>query len=247
MSDIAVSNTSSALSGKTLLIADTDATITALHTFSRSTSAPFEVNAGAGNVANLDADKLDGLEGAAYATRAGSETLTNKTLTAPSIDTVNLTGGQIAFPATQSASSNVNTLDDYEEGTYTPTWTATGGSPLPSIGNGTLTGAYIKIGQFVMVTVSLTGGSTTVWGTTSDAWTMSLPFQAIGAVFYGVGNAGDAGVSNYPLLVTLAASGTTVRFIKTTTNVPGSFTSVEPFTWGTGDTLQFTICYRASA
>lgn len=29
--------------------------------------------------------------------------------------------GQIVFPATQNASSNANTLDDYEEGTWTPT------------------------------------------------------------------------------------------------------------------------------
>ena len=38
-------------------------------------------------------------------------------VTAPTVD---LTGGQIAFPAAQSASADVNTLDDYEEGTWTP-------------------------------------------------------------------------------------------------------------------------------
>ena len=32
------------------------------------------------------------------------------------------TGTGIAFPATQSASSDANTLDDYEEGTWTPTY-----------------------------------------------------------------------------------------------------------------------------
>jgi len=37
------------------------------------------------------------------------------------IPTINLTGGQIVFPATQSASADANTLDDYEEGTWTPT------------------------------------------------------------------------------------------------------------------------------
>jgi hypothetical protein len=30
-------------------------------------------------------------------------------------------GSGISFPATQSASSDANTLDDYEEGTWTPT------------------------------------------------------------------------------------------------------------------------------
>jgi len=35
--------------------------------------------------------------------------------------TMNLAGGQIKFPATQNSSADANTLDDYEEGTWTPT------------------------------------------------------------------------------------------------------------------------------
>ena len=49
----------------------------------------------------------------------------------------------IAFPATQSASSDANTLDDYEEGTWTPT-----------VNSGTITvgnNAYIKVGRLVTV------------------------------------------------------------------------------------------------
>jgi len=56
-------------------------------------------------------------------------------------------GTGIAFPATQSASSDVNTLDDYEEGTWTPTVTS---------GSGTITtlttaGQYRKIGSLVVL------------------------------------------------------------------------------------------------
>jgi hypothetical protein len=54
----------------------------------------------------------------------------------------------ITFPATQSASSNANTLDDYEEGTWTATMT-----PLTS-GSITLSAAtcsYTKIGRQVTV------------------------------------------------------------------------------------------------
>ena len=40
---------------------------------------------------------------------------------AQSIPTINLTGGQIAFPATAVPIADANTLDDYEEGTFTPT------------------------------------------------------------------------------------------------------------------------------
>jgi len=46
---------------------------------------------------------------------------TSPTISAATLSgTTNLTGGQIAFPASQSASANANTLDDYEEFTFTP-------------------------------------------------------------------------------------------------------------------------------
>lgn len=41
--------------------------------------------------------------------------------TAGLIDISGAAAGQIKFPATQNASSNANTLDDYEEGAWTPT------------------------------------------------------------------------------------------------------------------------------
>jgi hypothetical protein len=54
----------------------------------------------------------------------------------------------ITFPATQSASSNANTLDDYEEGTFTPVLTGTnGGTATYSV----QVGRYRKIGSFVCV------------------------------------------------------------------------------------------------
>ena len=56
-------------------------------------------------------------------------------------------GGGIQFPATQSASANANTLDDYEEGTWTPTVTANSGS----ITSYTSAGQYRKIGSLVVL------------------------------------------------------------------------------------------------
>lgn len=61
--------------------------------------------------------------------------------------TVNLFGGQIAFPATQVPSADPNTLDDYEEGTFTSIVSGT-----TAAGAGTYTdqnGQYIKIGRLV--------------------------------------------------------------------------------------------------
>jgi hypothetical protein len=64
---VSVLNTSASVSGKTLLAAEVAATISGLLTFDRDPSAPFAVSAGSAVVTNLDADKLDGVEGADYA------------------------------------------------------------------------------------------------------------------------------------------------------------------------------------
>jgi len=61
------------------------------------------------------------------------------------------TNGQIAFPASQNPSANVNTLDDYEEGTWTPTYVAGSGAygAITYTGTG---GYYTKIGSLVNIT-----------------------------------------------------------------------------------------------
>jgi hypothetical protein len=80
-------------------------------------------------------------------------------------------GSGITFPATQSASSDVNTLDDYEEGDWTPTYTSTGAS-FSYTGQ---TGRYIKIGNMVWISFQLATSSAS--GTiTNDLYVTSLPF-----------------------------------------------------------------------
>ena len=59
--------------------------------------------------------------------------------------------GQIVFPATQNASANANTLDDYEEGT----WTASISAPVNMSGVTWNSGSYTKIGNLVTVQGSL--------------------------------------------------------------------------------------------
>ena len=77
-------------------------------------------------------------------------------------------GTGIAFPATQSASSNANTLDDYEEGTWTP-----------KCGDGTTNittifkAVYTKIGNMVMIELDCTVNSPNVGG---NSFVKGLPF-----------------------------------------------------------------------
>ena len=66
MADIQVANTDADLSGNTVVTEENAYTITGLHTFSRSTNAPFACISGAAYVQYLDADKLDGQEGTYY-------------------------------------------------------------------------------------------------------------------------------------------------------------------------------------
>jgi len=79
--------------------------------------------------------------------------------------------GQIKFPATQNASGDANTLDDYEEGTYTPSVTgSTSGGPFTF---GTQSGYYTKIGREVKVSMFMSHNSTVTF---AGAYKISLPF-----------------------------------------------------------------------
>lgn len=90
-------------------------------------------------------------------------------------------GSGVSFPASQSASSDANTLDDYEEGTWTPTVTTTSGS-LTSY---TASGHYTKIGRQVYATVE---ANITNNGTGAGAVVVTLPFSASpNAIWVGAG------------------------------------------------------------
>ena len=78
------------------------------------------------------------------------------------------TGVGVTFPATQSSSSDVNTLDDYEEGTWTPNL---GGTTTYT----TQSGRYTKIGRFVYCSAKITIG---LLGTGSANLIYGLPFTA---------------------------------------------------------------------
>ena len=104
-----------------------------------------------------------------------TQTLTNKTSTTFGVGnaTPSGSGAGITFPATQSASSDANTLDDYEEGTWTP---SLGGTTTYS----TQSGTYTKVGRLVFIRGILV---ITTIGTGSTTQISGLPFtNASGSV-----------------------------------------------------------------
>ena len=106
--------------------------------------------------------------------------------------TVVLATGQIAFPATQNPSSNANTLDDYEEGTFTPALAlATPGNS--SFVYTTQFGQYTKIGDCVnirlrLVTSTFSVGSTGAGqlGITGLPFTVSTNSTGLGGHIQGL-------------------------------------------------------------
>jgi hypothetical protein len=85
--------------------------------------------------------------------------------------TPSTSGAGITFPATQSASSDANTLDDYEEGTWSPTVTAQSGSFTTVTVN---RASYTKIGRVVTASFSVAIVNA---GTAAGAMFLTLPFS----------------------------------------------------------------------
>ena len=92
-------------------------------------------------------------------------------------------GVGITFPATQSASSDANTLDDYEEGTWTPNQ----GSGLVVVGTFSSTGTYTKIGNQVTVYVKFSGSTSIAVNSYSQVLS-NLPFVTSGSNIYPTGS-----------------------------------------------------------
>lgn len=125
---------------------------------------------------------------------------------------------------------------------YTPVWTNSG--TANTLGNGTLTGTYRKVGTQVFFQVELVWGSTTVSG--SAQWNISLPVSANATFAVAVqGTAYDTSAATYypvsgengtqSTLVILYHQLAAAVLQPLNYNVVGSG---GPFTWETGDVLR---------
>jgi hypothetical protein len=120
----------------------------------------------------------------AIALGATAATIAGLTLTTPIASTTigvggataSASGAGITFPATQSASSDANTLDDYEEGTWTPSQ----GAGLTVVGAFSSTGTYTKVGRLVTLRGSVSGATTVALATNDTPICGSIPFTPIG-------------------------------------------------------------------
>jgi len=140
--------------------------------------------------------KADGTGGLTVPTTAGDIVTTGGATFTGAVTGTDLTlsGGVVFGDAGGSGTSK--TLDDYEEGTFTPTWSS--GTPTYTVQEG----QYCKIGNRVFFDIRL---STSTISGMSDAWINGLPFTIQGSGNYGVSgnvfgvtgfqNLGDAGIT----------------------------------------------------
>lgn len=110
---------------------------------------------------------------------SASPTLTGTVTATGLVDISGASAGQIKFPATQNPSANANTLDDYEEGTFTPTVTFGGGSTGITYAN--QVGVYTKIGD--SVSYCTIANLTSKGSSTGGASLNGLPFTARNTTF----------------------------------------------------------------
>src|SRR5688572_16415632 len=114
---------------------------------------------GGTGLTSLAANRVPYSSGSAL-TSAATLTFDGTTLTAPATtitQPLTISGaaaGQIVFPASQNASSNANTLDDYEEGTWTPVVTFATPGDL-NVAYTVQQGLYTKIGRKVTLQLAI--------------------------------------------------------------------------------------------
>ena len=148
--------------------------------------------------------------------------------------------------AEEITATDIDTLRDAIGGiadawtSYTPVWTTT--SATPSLGDGTLAGAYARSGKLVFVRLRLVWGSTTSCG--AGDWSFSLP-AAVGETQIMPGLIYDNGA--YSTVVAELTSGDDIFRIQGNNSSGGyRVSATSPMTWASGDWIRLNGAYEAA-
>lgn len=211
------------------------------------------VSLGSG-VANFLATPSSANLAAAITDETGSGSLvlgTSPTISAPTLSgTTNLSGGQIAFPATQSASANANTLDDYEEGTWTPAISFQTPGNL-AVSYTTQVGSYVKIGKQVTVSCHVLASSFTHTTANLSLIITGLPFTSeniSGARWAGVLIFQGVTIATYTNFAAVLSNNSTSVLIAASATATGyTFLQASHVPTGGTPSFIFTLTYNAAS
>jgi hypothetical protein len=134
----------------------------------------------------------------------------------------------ISFPATQSAQSDANTLDDYEEGTFTPT--VIGATTAGTASYTAQNARYTKIGRVVQFEIYMAWSSGTGTG---GLRITGLPFTSANSTTY------PAVAVSYPHNIALAANNVICAFVQINT------TSIDVYQYPVGGGASQFVTYDA--
>ncbi len=217
---ISILNTDAGLSGKTIVDEESTQTLTGAKTFDRDPSAPFAVSSGSAVVANLDADKLDGFEGAAFLQLVGGTMTGDLKFTDALYDIGKsgatrprdgffsrnvVIGGTLGVTGISTFTGDVLTvaMTDYSGTSSITGWS---GTPSPKILS------YKKVGKLVFVTYDIEGTSNSA----TTSFTLPVAAAAAPASQYGnVGYAVNNGAEETGGYSVIAASASLVAFART--------------------------------
>lgn len=220
---------------QTLLTISGAANLSGLAVVATTTNKPALLfsNATTGSLANIRANNSKGLE---FVVNGGSTTgftldVSGNGVLTGTLDLSGAAAGQIFFPATQNPSSGANVLDDYEEGSWTPSDQS--GATLVFTA---VTGRYIKIGRLVIAFCTLTFPSTAN-GATAVIGGLPYTVDSPGDNIYGGFTMFDSGAIT--LSAQALAASTTFNVVSGSGNAVNSTLSL--------NRIRFSIVYLASA
>ena len=108
---------------------------------------------------------------------SGTTTLSSSVSGETTFDGAIIPNAGIKFPATQVASTDANTLDDYEEGTFTPVIRGGGTAGTYELNTSFDDGFYQKVGRMVTVRVVVALAGSITAGGTGNYIISGLPFN----------------------------------------------------------------------
>ena len=151
------------------------------------------------------------------------------------------------LPSVQVVSTNPNTLDDYEEGTWTPVLTFATPGNLTVVYDDRV-GSYVKVGQLVAASVTLSTSTFTHTTASGACQITGFPFtantyQAIGALEFG----GITKATYTNFISRISGGETLVDFIAGGSGVARSAVIAADMPTGGTIRLVSTMVYRASA
>lgn len=156
-----------------------------------------------------------------------------------------LTANGLTFPSTPVLSADPNTLDDYEEGSWTPVYASSG---FDSITMNLNVGRYQKIGSYVTVFAYVTSSSAVLNSSTDDVYIEGLPFEvnALSLIFVGSTNYSASWNVNAPSIINTVGSTIYLQY-KTAPNA-NTVTGIKTadFKTTSGNLVQFQFTYQTN-